>query len=166
MSSVEFWKSKSLEEMTTAEWESICDGCAKCCLHSFIDSDEEEDFESTDFLREGEELLYTDVICQYSDINTGGCTRYNERQTLVPSCVQLTKDNLKDIFFMPKSCSYRRLHEGRGLASWHPLRHQGSKQVMHEAGISIKDKVILETQVNLEETFEDHIVEWPEHDQN
>ncbi|OCQ18299.1 hypothetical protein A7985_24125 [Pseudoalteromonas luteoviolacea] len=166
MSSVEFWEAKSLEEMTTAEWESICDGCAKCCLHSFIDSDEEEHFESTDVLREGEELLYTDVICQYSDISTGGCTRYSERQTLVPSCVQLTKNNLKDIFFMPQSCSYRRLHEGRGLASWHPLRHKGSKQTMHDAGISIKDKVVLETQVDLEVEFEDHIVEWPELDKD
>ncbi|MCF2855852.1 YcgN family cysteine cluster protein [Pseudoalteromonas sp. SMS1] len=163
MSSVEFWESKSLAEMTNAEWESICDGCGKCCLHSFIDS-EDEHFESTDVLRDGEELLYTDVICQYSEVTTGGCTRYSERRKLVPSCVQLTKENLKDIFFMPQSCSYRRLHEGRGLAAWHPLKHEGSKEAMHQAGISIKDKVVLETKVDLEEDFEEHIVIWPEYD--
>lgn len=94
-----FWQEKTLEEMTRDEWEAICDGCGKCCLHSFIDSDEEdESFESTDFLREGEELLYTDVVCQYNDKNSCGCSRYSERQVLVPSCVQLTKENLKDIF--------------------------------------------------------------------
>lgn len=94
-----FWQEKTLEEMTGDEWEAICDGCGKCCLHSFIDSDEEgESFESTDFLREGEELLYTDVVCQYNDKNSCGCSRYSERQVLVPSCVQLTKENLKDIF--------------------------------------------------------------------
>ncbi|WP_440056391.1 YcgN family cysteine cluster protein (plasmid) [Pseudoalteromonas sp. T1lg65] len=155
-----FWNEKKLEQMTREEWESICDGCGKCCLHSFIDSDDDE-FESTDHLREGEEVIYTDVVCQYNDPATCGCSRYSERQQLVPSCVQLTKDNLKDIFFMPNSCSYRRLYEGRGLASWHPLRHQGSKAEMHRAGISIKDKAISESNIDLESEFEDHIVEWP-----
>lgn len=166
MSTTPFWIEKSLEQMNQQEWEAICDGCGKCCLHSFIDSDEEEgeQFSSTDVLREGEELLYTDVVCQYSDEQTCACTRYTERQTLVPSCVQLTKDNLKDIFFMPQSCSYRRLHEGRGLASWHPLHHDGSKQAMHDAGISILGKAISENEVDLEHDFEDHIVTWPELD--
>ncbi|MCF6442772.1 YcgN family cysteine cluster protein [Pseudoalteromonas luteoviolacea] len=165
MSSLEFWEAKSLSDMSIEEWESICDGCGKCCLHSFINTDDEDEhFESTDVLRDGEELLYTDVICQYSDIQTGGCTRYSERQTLVPTCVQLTKDNLKDIFFMPQSCSYRRLHEGRGLASWHPLKNNGSKELMHGLNVSIKSKVVKETEVDLEEEFEAHIVEWPEFD--
>ncbi|MCF7513397.1 YcgN family cysteine cluster protein [Pseudoalteromonas sp. L23] len=160
-----FWQEKALEEMTRDEWEAICDGCGKCCLHSFIDSDEEdESFESTDFLREGEELLYTDVVCQYNDKNSCGCSRYSERQVLVPSCVQLTKENLKDIFFMPNSCSYRRLHEGRGLASWHPLRNNGSKQAMIDAGISIFGKATSELEVDLESDFEAHIVEWPHKD--
>ncbi|NUZ10267.1 YcgN family cysteine cluster protein [Pseudoalteromonas sp. McH1-7] len=163
-----FWQEKTLEEMTTEEWESICDGCGKCCLHSFIDSDEEDDseFESTDFLREGEELLYTDIVCQYNDATTCGCSRYSERQILVPSCVQLTKENLKDIFFMPTSCSYRRLYEGRGLASWHPLKHKGSKQAMIDAGISIFGRAISELEVDLESDFESHIVDWPTKDVN
>ena len=119
-----FWQTKTLAQMNEQEWESICDGCGKCCLHSFIDSDEEE-FSSTDHLREGESLIYSSLICQYIDESSCACTRYNERQQLVPSCVKLTKDNLKDIFFMPNSCSYRRLYEYRGLASWHPLLNSG-----------------------------------------
>ena len=161
-----FWQEKTLAQMNQQEWEAICDGCGKCCLHSFIDSDQEDDddFSSTDFLREGEELLYTDVICQYNDPATCGCARYSERQSLVPSCVQLTKENLKDIFFMPNSCSYRRLHEGRGLASWHPLNNNGSKQAMIDAGISAHGKTTSELDVDLETQFESHIVEWPKHD--
>lgn len=161
-----FWQEKTLAQMNQQEWEAICDGCGKCCLHSFIDSDQEDDddFSSTDFLREGEELLYTDVICQYNDPATCGCARYSERQLLVPSCVQLTKENLKDIFFMPNSCSYRRLHEGRGLASWHPLNNNGSKQTMIDAGISAHGKTISELDVDLETQFESHIVAWPKHD--
>ena len=156
-----FWQQKSLSAMTQQEWEAICDGCGKCCLNSFIDSDEEDDeFSPTDTLREGEEIIFTNIACQYLDSSACMCTDYANRQQLVPSCVKLTKDNLKDIFFMPQSCSYRRLHEGRGLASWHPLNHHGDKRAMHEAGISVKDKVVKDNEVNLD-NFQDYIATWP-----
>ncbi|WP_010361946.1 YcgN family cysteine cluster protein [Pseudoalteromonas citrea] len=151
--------------MTQQQWESICDGCGKCCLHSFIDSDEEDDdFESTDFLREGEELIYTSLVCQYIDEETCGCTRYEQRQELVPSCVKLTKENLKDIFFMPQSCSYRRLYEGRGLASWHPLLNDGDKSKMHDMGISAKGRITKDNTVDIEEDFEHYVAQWPTYD--
>jgi uncharacterized cysteine cluster protein YcgN (CxxCxxCC family) len=82
---------------------------------------------------------------------------------LVPSCVKLTKENLKDIFFMPQSCSYRRLHEGRGLASWHPLVNNGDKAHMHELGISVKDKTVKDCDVKLDD-FDLYIAEWPTKD--
>ena len=163
MTNKNFWQTTSLEQMSNEQWESICDGCGKCCLHSFIDSDEES-FESTDQLREGESLIYSSLVCQYIDEHTCGCTRYLERQTLVPSCVKLTKENLKDIFFMPNSCSYRRLYEGRGLASWHPLLNGGSKHKMHEVGISVKGRTTKDNTVNIEEDFEEYIATWPEYD--
>lgn len=159
-----FWLKKSLAEMNQDEWEAICDGCGKCCLHTFIDSDEQDEtFESTDVLREGEEIIYTAIVCRYLDTKKCFCTEYEQRTTLVPSCVKLTKDNIDDIFFMPPSCSYRRLHEGRGLASWHPLLNNGSKAVMHRMGISVKGRVMKDNQIDME-LFEDYIADWPKED--
>lgn len=159
-----FWVKKSLVEMNQDEWEAICDGCGKCCLHTFIDSDEQdESFESTDVIREGEEIIYTAIVCRYLDTKKCFCTEYEQRTTLVPSCVKLTKDNIDDIFFMPPSCSYRRLHEGRGLASWHPLLNNGSKAVMHRMGISVKGRVMKDNQIDME-LFEDYIADWPKED--
>lgn len=155
-----FWQHKTLDQMDQNEWEAICDGCGKCCLNSFIDSDDDDDFAPTDVLRDGEELIFTNIACQYLDAHACQCTDYANRQTLVPSCVKLTKENLKDIFFMPQSCSYRRMHEGRGLASWHPLRHDGDKTAMHQAGISVQDKVVKDNEVDLDD-FQDYIATWP-----
>ena len=155
-----FWLKRSLEQMSREEWEAICDGCGKCCLNTFIDSEDEDEFAATDQLRKGEELIFTNIVCQYLDNDSCGCSEYANRQTLVPSCVKLTKENLKDIFFMPQSCSYRRLHEGRGLASWHPLLHGGSKEMMHQLGISVRDKTIKDCHVDLDD-FDLYVAEWP-----
>ncbi len=155
-----FWQTKTLQEMSDEEWEAVCDGCGKCCLNTFIDSEDEDDFAPTDKLREGETLLYTNIVCRYLDSKNCQCTEYARRQTLVPSCVKLTRDNIKDIFFMPPSCSYRRLQEGRGLAEWHPLLNKGKKSKMHAAGISVRGKVVSDADVDLE-YFEDHIADWP-----
>ena len=81
----------------------------------------------------------------------------------MPSCVKLTKENLKDIFFMPQSCSYRRLYEGRGLASWHPLLNGGSKDMMHQLGISVRDKTVKDCDVDLDD-FDLYVAEWPTRD--
>ncbi|WP_016957198.1 YcgN family cysteine cluster protein [Catenovulum agarivorans] len=155
-----FWETKTLEEMTRAEWEQICDGCGKCCLHKFIADDTAESLTTTDYMEEGEQLEYTNVVCQYLNDKTCSCTVYSERHRLVPDCVELTPENLSDIFYMPPSCSYRRLKEGRGLASWHPLLNKGKKSKMHQSGITVRGKVFKDNEVDID-FFEDYIVKWP-----
>lgn len=155
-----FWESKSLQEMNDKEWEMLCDGCGKCCLHKFIDDDDAEDSTHTDYIREGEQIHYTKIVCDLLNTKSCECTRYTERTELVPECVKLTKDNLKDIFFMPPSCTYRRLYEGKGIPSWHPLLNKGKKSAMHKQGMSVRGKTVFEHQVDLDD-FEDYIVMWP-----
>lgn len=155
-----FWEEKTLSEMTRAEWESLCDGCGKCCLHKFIDDEAVETPESTDVLQEGETVEFTNIVCDYLNTKTCSCTQYQKRTELVPDCVQLTKDNLQDIFYMPNSCTYRRLHEGRGLPQWHPLLNRNKKTAMHKAGMSVRGKTVYEHQVD-KEKYEDYIVLWP-----
>ncbi|MGB3727074.1 MAG: YcgN family cysteine cluster protein [Glaciecola sp.] len=156
-----FWQHKSLNDMSNAEWEAVCDGCARCCLHKFIDDEaQEEAFTPTDTINDGEEILYTNIACYLLNDKTCGCTQYQKRNELVPDCVMLTKDNLNDIFFMPPSCSYRRLHEGKGLAHWHPLLNKGKKSKMHQLGITVRNRVVSEDDVNMDD-FEDYIVSWP-----
>ena len=158
--STPFWQSKTLAQMNSDEWEAICDGCGKCCLHKFIDDDNAEEAVPTDVMREGEHIHYTNIVCGLLNTKTCTCTRYAERTKLVPDCVKLTKDNLDDIFFMPPSCSYRRLHEGRGLPSWHPLLNKGKKSAMHQAGMSVRGKTVYDHDVDLN-NFEDYIAIWP-----
>lgn len=155
-----FWETKQLEEMNDSEWESLCDGCGKCCLHKFIDDEEIEEAETTDVINPGESVHYTNIVCSYLNTKSCSCTQYEKRTELVPECVKLTKDNLKDIFFMPPSCTYRRLHEGRGMPSWHPLLNRGKKNAMHKAGMSVRSKTIYEVDVDLTQ-FEDYIALWP-----
>ena len=161
-----FWQSKTLEQMSRSEWESLCDGCAKCCLNKFIDdkeTDEQTELQPTDYLKEGEQVHYSNIACYLLNEKTCQCSQYDKRTTLVPDCVKLTQDNLADVFFMPPSCTYKRLQEGRGMPSWHPLLHQGKKSVMHKKGMSIRGKIVKDNDVNLDD-FEDYIVSWPLND--
>lgn len=155
-----FWETKPLSEMSEQEWESLCDGCAKCCLHKFIEDDDADEAISTDAAQPEEEIHYTNIVCTLLNTKTCSCSQYERRTELVPDCVKLTKDNLKDIFFMPPSCSYRRLYEGRGLPSWHPLLNQGKKSAMHRNGMSVRGKTVYESDVDLA-VFEDYIALWP-----
>lgn len=152
-----FWEQKALEDMSTQEWEALCDGCAKCCLNKFIDDEEQEG--PTDYIADEETVYYTNIACKYLNSHKCECTVYDQRTVLVPDCVKLTKENLKDIFFMPTSCSYRRLYEGRGLPSWHPLLNGGKKSLMHKKQMSVRNKTISEDAVDMEK-FEDYIVSW------
>ena len=155
-----FWEQKSLQEMSAEEWESLCDGCGKCCLHKFIEDEEAEEQATTDHISEGEQIHFTSIVCSLLNTKTCSCTKYTQRTKLVPDCVQLTKDNLQDIFYMPPSCTYRRVYEGRGLPAWHPLLNRGSKSKMHKAGMSVRGKTVYEHDVDLEQ-FEQYIVIWP-----
>lgn len=157
----EFWRHKPLNEMNKLEWEAVCDGCARCCLHKFIDDETlEKDFQPTDQIQDTETLVYTNIACYLLNNKTCGCSKYEKRTELVPDCVTLTKDNLEEIFFMPPSCSYRRLSEGKGLAHWHPLLNQGKKSKMHQLGVTVRNKTVNEFDVDLNH-FEDFIVTWP-----
>ncbi|WP_448564507.1 YcgN family cysteine cluster protein [Thalassotalea ganghwensis] len=158
-----FWEVKTLEQMSRTEWESLCDGCAKCCLHKFIDDatiDEESELKPTAHINEGEQMSYSNIACYLLNDKSCECTQYQQRTKLVPDCVQLTQDNLDDVFFMPPSCSYRRLKEGRGLPSWHPLLNKGKKSAMHKAGMSVRGKIVKDNEVDID-FFEDYIVTWP-----
>ena len=147
--------------MNDAEWEAICDGCARCCLHKFIDDESlEDEFAPTSHINEGEEILYTNISCYLLNEKTCACSQYDKRTELVPDCVSLTKENLDSIFFMPPSCSYRRLHEGKGLAHWHPLLNKGKKSKMHQLGVTVRKRAISESDVDFN-NFEDYIVVWP-----
>lgn len=163
---IPFWQSKKLTEMTRSEWESLCDGCAKCCLNKFIDDESTDDLselQPTDHIKEGEQVVYSSIACYLLNEKSCQCSQYSKRTKLVPDCVQLTQDNLADVFFMPPSCTYRRLQEGRGMPSWHPLLHKGKKSAMHKVGMSVRGKIVKDDDVELED-FEDYIVTWPLND--
>ena len=143
MSAQPFWETTSLKDMTRKQWESLCDGCALCCLHKLEDEDTEE-------------VYYTDVHCRYMDTANCNCTVYLERQEKVPNCVWLTPDQASEFHWLPDSCAYRVLAERRKLADWHPLI-SGDPNSVHEAGVSIKGKGVADDQV-AEEDWEDHII--------
>ena len=163
---VAFWETKSLEEMSRAEWESLCDGCAKCCLHKFIDDpdvDDDNELKPTDHIKEHEQMVHSSIVCHLLNDKSCQCTQYEKRTILVPDCVRLTQENIDDVFFMPPSCTYRRLKEGRGMPSWHPLLNQGKTTKMHAAGMSVRGKVVKDNEVSLDD-FEKYIVTWPLND--
>jgi uncharacterized cysteine cluster protein YcgN (CxxCxxCC family) len=142
-----FWEEKSLEEMTAEEWESLCDGCGRCCLLKLEDEDTGE-------------IYVSDVRCTLLNGNTCRCNNYAERQRLVPDCIGLTPANVRTISWMPRTCAYRRLAEGRGLAWWHPLV-SGTPDTVVEAGVSVAGRTVPEGSVRPTD-WEDHIVSWPD----
>jgi len=125
-----FWQRKSLSEMSEPEWESLCDGCGLCCLIRYED-------ETTG------EVIPTRVACRLFDAHLCRCSDYEHRKQTVPDCIKLTPGNIEALEWMPKSCAYRRLHEGRSLASWHPLI-TGDPESVHRAGVSIRGQTISE----------------------
>ena len=125
-----FWETKRLEQMTAQEWESLCDGCGLCCLVRYED-------ESTG------EIVPTRVACKLFDDQRCTCRDYANRKAYVPDCIKLTPWNIEALEWMPRSCAYRRLYEGRGLASWHPLI-TGDPESVHEAGVSVRGQTISE----------------------
>jgi len=140
-----YWETVPLDRMTPDEWEALCDGCGKCCLNKLEDADTGE-------------IFFTNVACRLFDDSSCRCGNYAIRKALVPECVVLTPANLAEIsHWMPKSCAYRRLNEGRRLADWHPLV-SGDPHSVHRAGISMQGRTLPEFEIP-EEDWEDHIIE-------
>lgn len=139
-----FWKIKRLEEMTVDEWESLCDGCGKCCLHKLEDIDTGE-------------ITPTNVACRLLDLGHCRCTNYAERKRLVPDCVVLSPESVPEIRWMPSTCAYRLIAEGKDLAWWHPLV-SGDSETVHQAGISVRGRAVSERRTR--RPLEDHVVDW------
>ena len=145
MADAPYWRTKSLEEMTRAEWEALCDGCGRCCLIKLEDEDTGE-------------IAYTDIACRLLDIGTCRCTHYRQRLRLVPQCVDLTPEQVRTFDWLPSTCAYRLVAEGRDLAWWHPLV-SGDPETVHRAGISVRGRVVPERRGD---DPEDRVVTWPE----
>ena len=128
-----FWKTKTLRQMSSSEWEALCDGCGKCCLIKLID-------DLTD------DLHYTTVACKLLDCDSCRCGDYNNRKKLVEDCVILSPRLVEELHWMPSTCAYRLIYEGKDLYWWHPLV-SGNPNTVHEAGISVRGRAISEREV-------------------
>ncbi|MEM9342764.1 MAG: YcgN family cysteine cluster protein [Pseudomonadota bacterium] len=143
-----YWERVPLHNLTQREWEALCDGCGKCCLNKLEDEDTQE-------------VVFTRVACRLYDDETCRCSQYDIRLNFVPECVVLTPQNLAKVaYFMPTTCAYRLLHEGKALYDWHPLI-SGTPQSVHDAGISAQGWTVPEFEVP-EEEWEDYVIDEPE----
>ena len=135
-----FWKTKALAEMSREEWESLCDGCGRCCLNKLEDEDTGE-------------FLYTRAACKLLNLETCQCSDYKNRHKKVHDCVALTPKNVGELGWLPESCAYRRLNEGLGLSWWHPLV-SGDPDTVREAGISVAGEAYTEKGIMVDELVE------------
>lgn len=141
----QFWKKYSLAEMTREEWEAVCDGCGLCCLIKLEDEDTQE-------------ICYTKVACKLLDCSTAHCSDYPNRKQHVPDCIQLDYESLQSIRWLPSSCGYRRLNEGKPLPTWHHL-NTGSRESVIQARKSAAGRCISETEVD-EDEIDEYVVRW------
>jgi uncharacterized cysteine cluster protein YcgN (CxxCxxCC family) len=136
-----FWKDRKLTDFSASEWESLCDGCGKCCVIRYQDEDTEE-------------ILNTDVVCRFLDLETVRCTCYQERQTFMPECMIVTPQNAHESW-LPPTCAYHLLSKGEPLPEWHHLV-SGDRNTIHEIGESVFGSVISEEYIHPDE-IEDRI---------
>ena len=145
MASQPWWKRKTLAEMNDVEWESLCDGCAKCCLVKLEDADTEE-------------IYYTNVSCQLLDTESCRCSDYAGRHKIVNDCIKLDRSNVNKLEWLPHSCSYRLVAGGQPLPEWHHLL-TGDREAMNSYGASLRGRVTSELDVH-DDDIEDHIIRW------
>ncbi len=142
-----FWERKALKDMSEREWEALCDGCGKCCLNKLEDEDTGE-------------VALTRVACRLFDDATCRCTQYDIRHQFVPECITLRPVNLDThLYWMPETCAYKLLWQGKPLYDWHPLI-SGTPDSVHAAGVSMQGQTVAEFEI-AEEDWEDHIIEEP-----
>ena len=141
-----FWKTKSLDDMSREEWESLCDGCGRCCLNKLEDEDTGH-------------FLYTRAACKLLDLKTCRCTDYPNRAKRVPDCVTLTPEVIDGLGWLPETCAYRLLDEGNPLPWWHPLV-SGTQETVTEAGISIAGMAYSEEGIRVDDLI-DHLWKLP-----
>jgi uncharacterized protein len=141
------WWHQPLADLDRQQWEALCDGCAKCCLHKLEDEDSGE-------------VFYTQVRCRYLDEDSCRCSDYAQRSVMVPNCIRLEQGNVSSLGWLPSTCAYRLRSEGRPLPDWHYLV-SGSLQTVHEAGVSIRGRAISDEYVH-PDGYDEHIVTWVE----
>ncbi len=142
-----YWETTRLNRMTQKEWEALCDGCGKCCLNKLEDD-------------ETGEVALTRIACRLLDNASCLCAQYPIRHQFVPECISLTPQNLdKNLYWMPETCAYKLLHQGKPLFDWHPLI-SGDPQSVHDAGVSMQHRTLPEFEID-EDDWEDHIIEEP-----
>jgi len=147
MDDIPFWRRKTLTQLTQQEWESLCDGCGRCCLNKLEDE-------------ETGRIYFTDVGCRLLDAEACRCADYEHRLTKVPDCLQLTPENVGELNWLPPTCGYRLVAQGKDLYWWHPLV-SGDPETVHIAGVSVRGRVSKsETEVP-EDQLEDYLVSWP-----
>ncbi len=140
-----FWEVKSLQQMSVEEWESLCDGCGRCCLNKLEDWDTGE-------------IHFTNIACSLFDGTSCCCKDYENRFETVPDCVKLEPQDIANYHWLPPTCAYRRLEEGKDLPDWHPLI-TGDANSVHRAGISVQGRTIPEDGIGVDQ-YEDHLVDW------
>jgi uncharacterized cysteine cluster protein YcgN (CxxCxxCC family) len=142
-----FWRTTSLEAMDSEQWESLCDGCGRCCLVKLQDEDTDA-------------ILATDIGCRLFDAGTCRCKDYENRSSKVPDCVTLTPHDVRTLPWLPPTCAYRLVAEGRDLPWWHPLV-SGDPETVVEAGVAVRGRVFASEDDVSEEDVPDRIVNWP-----
>ncbi len=140
----DFWKTKKLNEMSLEEWEALCDGCGICCLYKVEDEDTGQ-------------IDLTNVACRFLDLEGIHCQLYDARLQAMPTCIQLTPSKVRKLGWLPETCAYKLILEGNPLPDWHPLV-SGDPNSVHQAGISVKGKVITESSANLDH-IEDYVID-------
>jgi uncharacterized cysteine cluster protein YcgN (CxxCxxCC family) len=141
-----FWEQKPLDQLSPTEWEALCDGCGRCCLNKLEDWDTGE-------------IYWTNIACTLLDANTCRCSDYSDRFAHVPDCIQLDVAKVETLTWLPPTCAYRLVNEGRDLYWWHHLV-SGDPETVHEAGISVRGRTVPEDGLEPED-FEDYLVQWP-----
>jgi uncharacterized protein len=136
-----FWE-KPLEELDAGQWEALCDGCGKCCVHKVEDADTGR-------------IIPTNIACRLLDRQSGRCSNYKGRKAIVADCVRLTFDQVDKLTWLPKTCAYRLRAEGKPLADWHYLI-SGDPESVHRAGVSVRGWTIAEVDAG---PYEHHLIE-------